>query len=163
MRVLIVRHGEAVDPYQANRDGDRWLTEGGRRTVRMVGDWLIDAGLVFDRMYTSPLVRAAQTSEILAERLGFDGPLAVWPELAGGTTAGALSVLDEVEPHETVALVGHEPLARAMVANLIRGSFPGFRTAAACLVDVTDKAGAFVWMLDPRTGERVTRLEGLIP
>jgi phosphohistidine phosphatase SixA len=102
-------------------------------------------------------VRAVQTGEILAGDGRFDGPVEVHSPLAGGTTAGALAVLDHVGDDAVVFLVGHEPLIRSMAARLVGfDRFPPFRTAGACLVSWSDGRGAFQWMLDPRS---LTRIE----
>jgi len=163
MRVLIIRHGTAIDPHEAESDGQRWLTLEGRRTMRQVASALDDAGVHFDRVFTSPLVRAVQSAEILVARHGFEGPIEVWDALAGGTTALAAAALERAAPEETVALVGHEPLVRSIVAHLTgtRSMFP-FRTGAACLVERDGSNGAFRWMLDPRTLMRIESVSQLI-
>jgi len=164
MRVLIVRHGEAIDPYGVDTDGHRWLTERGRRTVRTVANFLDGEGVRFDRVFVSPLVRAVQTAEILTGPVGFDGPLHVWAALAGGTTAQALAALDEVEdPDATVALVGHEPLARSMAAHLTGvANYPGFRTGAVCVATRGQgSAGRFDWAVDPSIPRRIDQVDGI--
>jgi phosphohistidine phosphatase len=163
MRVLIVRHGEAVDPYQADSDGQRWLTDAGRRRVRSVAELLATERVHFDHLFVSPLVRAVQTAEILASPTGFEGPLVVWPALAGGTTAQALSSLEEVADDEaTVALVGHEPLARAISAHLTGiPDYPGFRTGGVCVVERAAGVGRFSWAVDPKVVRRVERVEDI--
>jgi phosphohistidine phosphatase len=162
MRVLIVRHGEAVDPYQADSDSQRWLTDAGRRRVRSVAELLAVESVRFDHVFVSPLVRAVQTAEILASPTGFEGPLVVWPALAGGTTAQALSSLEEVGDETTVALVGHEPLARAMSAHLSGvPDYPGFRTGGVCVVESAGGVGRFSWAVDPMAVRRVERIEDI--
>ena len=156
MLVLLVRHGAAVDPYQAPVDDLRWLTAEGRARTRAVGRALaVDRGLRFTAMYTSPLVRAVQTTEILAgAQDGFTGPVTVHGALAPerGTTAQALAPLDRHGPDDVVALVGHEPKIRILAGHLAGlGSFPGFRTTQAVLVEVEDGVGRFRWTQDPRT------------
>ncbi len=162
MRVLIVRHGEAVDTYQAESDAQRWLTDAGRQRVRRVADLLAAEEVRFDRVFMSPLVRAVQTAEILASPTSFEGPLTVWPALAGGTTAAALSCLEQVGDDATVALVGHEPLARVMSAHLTGiADYPGFRTGGVCVVGVSEGAGRFEWAVDPKALRRVARIEDI--
>ena len=138
------------------------LLQGALGQGQEVAAALHDAGLRLDRVFTSPLVRATQTAEILAAHGGFEGPLSVWSALAGGTTAMALAALDEALPEETMALVGHEPLVRAMVSRLAGvPSMFGFRTGGTCLVELRGDRGEFRWMLDPRTLERVSKVEDL--
>lgn len=163
MRVLIIRHGAAVDPHEAEGDGQRWLTTEGRQTMRQVASALAEAGLNCDRVFTSPLVRAVQSAEILAAHRGFEGPLEVWDALAGGSTEVALAPLDRAGAEETVGLVGHEPLVRSMVAQLTGelAMFP-FRAGAACFVEWDGSSGVFRWMLDPRTLVKIDSVSQLI-
>lgn len=167
MRVVLVRHGEAVDGHQAGSDAVRYLTAAGRRTVRQVGGALAERGIVPTRIYTSPLVRAVQTAEILAGAADLDGPVEVWPPLAGGTTAQALEILETGvadQPSETVVLVGHEPSMRTMAGHLTGlGRFPGFRTAGACVIDYDAGRGAFQWVLDPKTLAVIDTVDDLYP
>ena len=67
MRLILVRHGrpdeeDAVSPH------DPPLNAEGRRQARSVADWLAAEGVT--RIVASPLRRARQTAEPLAERLG---------------------------------------------------------------------------------------------
>ena len=64
MRVYIVRHGESVSNQQAIWTGwaDVPLTEKGKEDAKHAGEMLKD--LVFDKIYTSDLMRAIQTAEI---------------------------------------------------------------------------------------------------
>ncbi len=164
MRVVLVRHGEAVDPYEVASDAVRYLTAKGRRTVRRVGAELTVQGVELTRIFTSPLVRAVQTAEILADKSGLEGPVEVWAPLAGGTTAQALSALERAAPEDVVALVGHEPSIRTMAAHLTGfGRFPGFRTGGACVIDWREGGGSFQWALDPKTLARVDVVDDLVP
>jgi probable phosphoglycerate mutase len=70
--MLIVRHGES----EWNREG-RWqgwedilLTPAGEAQARARGAELLDAGHRFAAVYTSDLVRAARTADLLAEAIG---------------------------------------------------------------------------------------------
>lgn len=157
MRVLLVRHGEAVDSREAHSDRERWLTDAGRRTVTSVGEMLGRLDLHYSRILTSPLVRAVQTAEILAlTQPGFDGPVEVHRALSTeqGTTAQALEPLETADDEELIAMVTHMPKVGVLAAHLGRlADAPGFGTASACLLNVDGGRGRAQWMLDPRTLE----------
>lgn len=165
MRILLVRHAEAVDAEQASSDELRWLTSEGREAMRGVAGTLGELGLRFTHVFTSPLVRSVQTAEILAAQDWFRGTVEVCPALSPqvGTTAQALAPLDELEDGAFVVLVGHMPRIRIMTAHLLgRESFPSFRSGAACLLRWTAGAdAAFEWMLDPTTREPIRSIEEL--
>lgn len=155
MQVLLVRHGAAVDPQEAGTDHDRWLTEAGRRTMTSIGEMLTRLDLRYTRMYTSPLVRAVQTAEILAlTQPLFDGPIHVHRALSTeeGTTAQALAPLDEATEGELIAMISHMPKVSVLAAHLGRAAHPpAFGTGSVCLVDLTSGEGRLQWMLDPKT------------
>ncbi len=166
MRILVMRHGEAVDPHHAPSDDSRWLTGKGRTTVRGVAGALSELGLRYSRIYTSPLVRAVQTAEILASIDWFDGPVQVVAGLdpGQGTTRDALAPLEHAREDDFVVLVGHEPLVRVMTGHLLGVStFPSFRAGSACLLRWTRGATAgFEFLMNPYTRERVDSLDTLL-
>lgn len=156
LKVVLVRHSTAVDPYDADTDEQRWLTSAGRERMRRVAPLLVGK-LRPTHIYTSPLVRAVQTSEILAGEAGLDtvtvhGALAV----EYGTTAEALSVLDPHSPGDVVVLVTHEPKVRVLAGHLAGLSLvPGFHTGGAMAVEFPEASpvAELLWWLDSKTLE----------
>ncbi|MBV8149574.1 MAG: histidine phosphatase family protein, partial [Candidatus Eremiobacteraeota bacterium] len=68
MIVYFVRHGAAVDAQEwSGSDDNRPLTQKGRDRMERVGERLEDLEIEADAIVTSPLLRAKQTAEILAE------------------------------------------------------------------------------------------------
>ncbi len=67
MYIYIMRHGET----QSNKDGliqgssDIPLTEYGEELARITAEGFSGDGIRFDRIYTSPLIRAVKTAEII--------------------------------------------------------------------------------------------------
>lgn len=157
MQVLLVRHGEAVDMRSAPTDHDRWLTDGGRQTVTKVGKALSRLDLRYSCIYTSPLVRAVQTAEILAAtHPNFHGPLEVQLALSteAGSTAQALEPLEHSADDDLIVMVTHMPKVGVLAGHLCQlATFPSFQTSAACLLSIERGKGRFQWMLDPETLE----------
>ncbi len=77
--LLIVRHGETDWNAELRFQGhaDRPLNETGRAQARALADELSDVAA--DAIYSSDLIRARETAEILSERLGL--PVTAWREL----------------------------------------------------------------------------------
>ena len=77
-RLLVVRHGQsewnAMGRWQGRADPP--LTDEGRRQAKVAGGALG----AFDAVVASPLLRAAETATIIAERLGI-GPVLTDPDL----------------------------------------------------------------------------------
>lgn len=153
MRLLLVRHAQAVDPSSVPSDALRWLTPDGRATMRGVAGALEELGLRWTHIYSSPLVRAVQTADILASPPWFDGPVEVHRTLAPdeGSVAQVLSLLTDLGSGAFPVLVGHEPGIRLVTGHLLGAdAFPAFRSGGACLVRWTVGALAeFEWRLDP--------------
>lgn len=141
----------------AGTDYDRWLTDAGRRTTSHVGKALVELDLACSRMYTSPLVRAVQTAEILAAtQPGFDGPLEVLRALSTeeGTTAQALEPLEHASDHELIVMVTHMPKVGVLAGQICElSTAPSFRAGSAALLTIEGGKGRFEWMLDPDTLE----------
>ena len=150
-----MRHSTAVDPYAAPTDETRWLTAEGRARMRTLAPHVEKALGPLTHLFTSPLVRAVQTADLLAEGIGFKGAITVHQALAAefGTTAQALSVLETLDERATVALVTHAPKVRVLAGHLSgEEMLPGFRTGSACCIDI-DRSGTgkIAFWLDPET------------
>ena len=139
MRILLVRHGEAV-PYDTTPvDERRWLTPAGRAGVRDVAQALAKRGVRLSHVYTSPLVRAVQTAEILVQRVrpACDVPVSVHLALSAeeGSTTQALAPLSTTGASDTIALVTHMPKVAGLAAYLTGAPrFEPFATGAAYML-----------------------------
>jgi phosphohistidine phosphatase len=164
MEILIMRHGDAVDDAPRLGDGGRWLTGKGRRLTRQVANWLClreDTRPV--EIWTSPLVRAVQTAEILAGAAELHDEVSVAPDLAIG---GSLNdVMRSLARHGAslggpIALVGHEPsLSELAVALLGSRRWPGFKKSGVAVVGWSGHGlGTFRFLLEPKDLRVVTEL-----
>lgn len=122
-----------------------------------VGEALTNMDLRYSVLYTSPLVRAVQTAEILAAtQPGFDGPLEVLSALSTeeGSAAQALAPLDRAGDGELIVMVTHMPKVGVLAAHVGQlATAPSFRTGSACLLSQQGGKGCLEWMLDPDTCE----------
>lgn len=73
--IYLVRHGETELNVKRALQGrsDYPLTQKGAQQAQEVADWFRAQGVVFDRVYSSPLSRAVQTARII---VGDDMPIA---------------------------------------------------------------------------------------
>lgn len=118
MDLLVIRHAIAEDPAADRPDAARALTRRGRRRFKAAVAGLGALGVRFDRLLTSPLTRAVQTSELLEPLL--DGEAQITDALAAPPDAALLGMLAAL-PEPTVALVGHEPWLGELAALLLTG------------------------------------------
>jgi phosphohistidine phosphatase len=120
MKIYIVRHERAIESRGTVPDALRHLTPKGRAGVRATASAARKLGMAVDAIVTSPLVRAVQTADLLAEGIGFDGAVSADPELAGGISAPELPLF--LEPYagcRGLAIVGHNPDLTGLVRDLL--------------------------------------------
>ncbi|OLP18554.1 phosphohistidine phosphatase SixA [Leptolyngbya sp. 'hensonii'] len=121
--LYLIRHGLAVERGREVRDQDRPLTEEGRYKTAQIAKRLRQLDLEFELIGSSPLVRAAQTAEILLQE-GVGKRLDLCEHLApGGRLEDGLAWLNRsrLPKAARVALVGHEPDLSAWAERLIWG------------------------------------------
>lgn len=123
MIIHLVRHAEAIDRTVEVPEDHRFLTVRGRKRFRKVAESLVESGIKPDIILTSPLIRAVQTADILAEALHYREELQVTPLLSPGFGPESLEELLKILPQGAeIVLVGHEPdfgeLAQALLSEL---------------------------------------------
>src|SRR5258708_3610192 len=123
MRLYILRHATAEESASSGDDGARKLTDRSKEKMRGAAAGLRAMDLKFDVILTSPLVRAAETAEIVSAAYENTPPPQVLPALATGVGAAeAVSALRAFSKHEDVMIVGHEPQLSAVAAILLTGA-----------------------------------------
>lgn len=118
MKLYLVRHATAVDT--APSDADRELTREGKHQARIIGRALGRMKIKPQFVISSPLVRAVQTAELLAEELDFRDDIVKLTELENGpSTSTLLRALKPYSRAEELILVGHMPSIAEHLAELI--------------------------------------------
>src|SRR5580704_17375848 len=130
--IYLVRHGDAVSEDVAGSDRDRWLSARGREAARVLGRLLREQSVALDALVCSPLPRAVQTAELLAQAIDHLGDIVTLrclePSAQPRVAAHAIAAAGA-----SVLVVSHEPAISALGAFLVgRPSFPAFRTAQCC-------------------------------
>jgi phosphohistidine phosphatase len=147
--VFLIRHGKAEDDHPLG-DGARALTEEGREEFRAHAQKLV-AQMKLVGIATSPLVRAVQTAELLAQACGCD-KLIVRGELE----------IDHASPRSIEslarslgtgwALVGHNPSMAEALAHLTAHERGVPRLRKGAIVALTPAAAlpwAVAWVASP--------------
>jgi phosphohistidine phosphatase len=125
VRVGFFRHGPAAPRGTAGvAEAERPLTPEGRKKTVLAARGLRALGLDIDAIFTSPLPRAEQTAEILAEILDLSRPELLDALLPGAPARQLLAELSNLRA-ETPLLVGHEPMLSASVSLAVFGSRKG--------------------------------------
>ncbi len=164
--LLLLRHGIAEDAGPGESDASRRLTGEGKRKVREVVAGMRALDLSIDVILTSPLRRARETAEIVADGYGLDDALVEASALA--PARGADAVFDALQAHarcESIMLVGHQPDLGELASTLLVGT-PGlvplpFRKAGLAAISVTAipprAAGTLEFFLTPGQLRKIGR------
>lgn len=152
MLILLMRHGLAVDEVPGLGDVARWLSAKGRKVTRQVARRIAKTGKYRPRtIWTSPLVRAVQTAEILAVKTRFKGEVVVIPELAPGhDPRDVIPLLTAADVEGPIALVGHEPSLSLLAAALVDHGAGGFKKSGVLGISWTNGVGEVAFALQPR-------------
>lgn len=115
MRVILVRHGEAVD---GPVDALRHLTEHGKHQIQKVADYLSKNAITFTKCYYSGRERTKQTANIICERISPQTDLEILALLEPNANPYELiNVLSHF--NEDTLLVGHLPHVQDFVSELL--------------------------------------------
>ncbi|MEM9807228.1 MAG: phosphohistidine phosphatase SixA [Cyanobacteria bacterium P01_D01_bin.56] len=121
-QVYFVRHGIAAERGTYKDDDQRPLVEKGLHKTRKVAQRLADFNIRFDRLLTSPLVRARQTADVLCETALAESYQVFTPLAPNGDIHEWLNWLRDYQAnHQTIGLVGHEPDLTDWAQQLVHG------------------------------------------
>ena len=159
MRVVLFRHGPAGE-----RDAARWpddqlrpLTERGQDRTRLAARGLARLNGRARAIWTSPLIRAAQTAEALRDAFKLDDVHVAEPLKPGGSWREMIEHLQRSRVAAgTIVLVGHEPDLGKFAGSLVFGAPRALplKKAGACAIDfegpIEAGGGRLVWLLTPK-------------
>ena len=142
MYICLMRHGKA-EPYRDGQDDSgRVLTSRGIQDVRdmaaLARKWW-PGGTT--RIWTSPLIRAGQTADIMSQSLQ---PAAIRTDcyIGDGDLSGLYEELKALPEMDTLLIVGHQPYLDRWT-EAWTGSPAGFKTASMALVSYDPYDGNF--------------------
>lgn len=162
MELYVIRHAIAEQLGRENdfTDEKRALTPGGREKMIQAAHGLRRLGAEFDLILTSPLVRARQTAQILADVFAIDASLIEETEnLAPGASLNELfAEIKNRRRAESIALVGHQPDLGQLISRIVTGRKDllsiRLKKGGVCFIEVTETVpelrGSLVWLLAPK-------------
>ncbi|MDZ7292737.1 MAG: phosphohistidine phosphatase SixA [candidate division KSB1 bacterium] len=157
MEIYIIRHAIAVerDEWTGN-DSVRPLTEKGRKKMEQIARGLAAMEIDFTHIFTSPLVRAQQTAEILQKILKIDHLEETDLLSLSADPAEMIPFLNKLPDSADVALVGHEPHVSELLSYLLSGQkriFTTFKKGGVAMLEghAPLRAGnlTLCWLLEP--------------
>ena len=171
MRIVVVRHGIAVDREEFAQSGQpdesRPLTKRGRRRLRVAARGLRRVVGEVDILATSPYVRARETADLLVPRLRpNEGPVTLGALVPDAPLEETRDWLSAQSAEATVVLTGHEPHLSRLIAWLVSGgghdrAFTELTRGGACLLEsdvpVVEGAARMGWLLRAGQLRRLAR------
>src|SRR5688572_7568417 len=161
MRLLVIRHAVAEErdafAVTGQPDAQRPLTDDGRKKMKAAARGLKGIVPKLNVLATSPLLRAAQTAEIVSREYGGVESRTVEELSPERRPDELLGWLRSHQLGDTVAIVGHEPHLGFLVGWLLTGrndSFVDFKKGGAALLEFDDPPSGgnavLSWALPPR-------------
>jgi phosphohistidine phosphatase len=160
MELVVVRHGIAMDRdmalEQAMADKDRPLTAKGRSRMKRIAKGMRRAVPNLISIFSSPLLRAVETAEIVATEYG-DAPCARTPALLPEADPDELvPVLAGETGNAPLAVVGHEPHLSRFVTWCLAGDrspLVELKKGGSCLLRFDGApargSGRLIWLAPP--------------
>lgn len=162
MDLLILRHGQAGTRSHSLADHKRPLTSQGRQEVEDLSQGLKSLAIKFDAIFTSPLVRAKQTAEIVAKSMKFSGKIQVIDSLKPeGNKLEFYSLLSKLKQDSKILVVGHEPYLSDMISEAISESGCKINLKKAGLAKIKILStlpkikGDLRWLLTPKLLKKI--------
>jgi phosphohistidine phosphatase len=112
----LLRHGDA-EPHGARSDFDRRLTARGELQSRAAGLAFVRLGVRFERVFSSPRVRALDTARLVCTELALE-PIVHAPLGGGFDERDAAELVATTDARAALLLVGHEPDLSHLVAAM---------------------------------------------
>lgn len=158
MEIYLIRHGIAEDRESWSETDDlRPLAKEGRKKMRRIAGGLRALNVDLTHLYSSSLLRALQTGDIVRKALRLDDIRETEALAPDAAPQDVLPVLNELPQNAVVGLVGHEPHLSSLLGLLLtgqRGSFAVFKKGGIACVEVAAPVApgkaTLRWMLEPR-------------
>lgn len=160
MNLYILRHGIAVEHGAAGyeNDDERPLTGKGERKMWAIAEAIDALEISFDSILSSPLVRARQTAEIVAEALNCKKRLELTDTLSPQQSAKPLIEYLQVQRAlDDILLVGHEPFLSQLISLLVSGNTESsvlLKKGGFCKLSTDHlkhgKCATLEWLLTPK-------------
>ena len=157
LSLYLIRHGLAADRgADYPDDSKRPLTSAGITSMRKEARALAALDVTFEVIISSPLVRARQTADLIAQELPAKPPVVLTDSLspAGSHT----SFFQELSRHMrkgSIAIVGHEPNLGELAARMLGAKgLIEFKKGAVCRIDFEvfppKGLGTLKWLAPPK-------------
>jgi phosphohistidine phosphatase len=157
--LFVLRHGEAGKSIpDLGKDTRRHLTVSGRQKIEKIAYGLKDSEINFDIIITSPINRARETADVVAEILKIKDRVEnndnLKPE---GNRLELYRKISGSRQNASVLIVGHEPYLSSLIGDIIAAnpnSHIALKKGGMAKIAITSFSprisGELRWLLTPR-------------
>lgn len=154
MQIYFLRHGIANFDVWTQPDFERPLNQKGIERMKLTARCIQDLDLGLDVLLSSPLVRARQTAEIVAEVLDPKPLFHMDERLSPGFDLQDLeAIMQNYGDAQALMVVGHEPDFSEVIGDLIGGAKIVVKKGSLARIDISTLSppgGTLVWMIPPK-------------
>ena len=119
-KLTLLRHAKSGWDDPVARDFDRPLNKRGEKAALLIGQWMKQQSLIFDRVIASPAVRVIETLDHVIGGYGSRLEPSWERRVYLASSATLMDVLRELDDSvESVLLVGHNPGLEDLVLDLV--------------------------------------------
>lgn len=166
MDIFILRHGDAnKDSKKIIDDSKRILSNAGIKEIQSISKFFEELEIKIDHVFSSPLKRAKQTSEIILKNQKNTGLTELAELKPEGSPEDVCKKIIK-QKHSTVLIVGHNPLLVDLVTyitNSERQTAIGFALKTGGLAKIKTTSiepqlkGHLEWLLTPKIIKKVSK------
>ncbi|MBO0723222.1 MAG: phosphohistidine phosphatase SixA [Blastocatellia bacterium] len=166
IELYLMRHGiaGAIGEGGVLKDADRPLTLDGRARIKQAAAGIRELGLKFNLIFMSPILRARQTAEVVAETLELQHKVKLLESLAPGRAfiegeGKHAEIFLELGAYQfdRALLVGHMPDLSELASLLLTGNRNlniEFKKGSVCAIEVASLPprgpGLLRWLMAPK-------------
>lgn len=162
-QLYFLRHAIAVPRgTEGVREEERPLTEAGREKIKKAAKGIRRLGVPIEAILSSPLTRAYQTAEIVAETLPTAPEIEIEAELSPDGDLQKFLKKIKKRPETSFLLTGHEPSLSSWIEDLLgceRTASILMRKGALCHLEVdlyeTPPHARMIFLLQPKILRRL--------
>jgi len=145
--LYLVRHGE-TDPGNPAHP----LTENGKHNIEIISSFFKRVKVEAEEIWSSPLLRAKQTANILAQQLAIKE--IVDKEILNPEQPVAPVIRELNKTDGRIIIVGHLPLLQQIISSLLTETedkeFIKFEPGTAAFLELGQHGWQLVWLVSPQ-------------
>lgn len=128
--LFLFRHAKSSWDYPELSDYERPLNKRGFRSIEVMSQRLINRKIIFDKVYSSPALRAAYTARSIAQNLGFNLNEIIYTErLYDSSVRDIRDVLFQNEAEiNSIAIFSHNPTLTSFAGNYLKNFYENIPT-----------------------------------